>query len=353
MELRVSNPDELVAAVPHLMGFRVESSIVVIPVSPGLPGSRVDLPSNQAERTEMVSSLMRAYGRTGGGDVMVIGFADSPSSVEPASRQLREALADVGVQVRGRLWAGEQRWSDLDTGVSGARTSETANRIDLEMIHAGRRAPVSSRAALDQALIGDPEPVTRYLPGVAGDMENSTLARERQWAIGRAEAFLEDGRSLTDPQAARMLACLQSVTVRDQMAARITGESAASWSPLWEDLTRRSPDELVAPAATLSALASWCKGDGARAWAALDRIPTDQRQSYPLAVLVASALEGGVHPSAWDRARSAAFDALPVEGVESPGARGQRPAPPTMGEGRPPAGPTRGARRTPAERRNP
>lgn len=172
-------------------------------------------------------------------------------------------------------------------------------------------------------------------------MENSTPARERQWAIGRAAAFLEDGRSLIDPQAARMLACLQSITVRDQMAARISGETAASWSPLWDDLTRRSPDELVAPAATLSALSSWCKGDGARAWAALDRIPTDQRQSYTLAVLVASALEGGVHPSAWDSVRAAALDALPAETVEGPNVRGQRPEPPTVGEGRPPAGPAR------------
>ena len=341
MELRVSNPDELIAAVPHLMGFRVDSSIVVVPVSPGLPGSRVDLPSNPAERTEMVDNLMRAYGRTGGGDVMVIGFADSPSKVEPASRQLRESLAEAGVHVRGRLWAGEQRWSDLDTGVSGARSSDTASRMDAEMVAAGRRAPASSRAALDQALSGDPEPVTRYLPGVAADMENSTPARERQWAIGRAEAFLEDGRSLTDPQAARMLACLQSVTVRDQMAARISGENAASWSPLWDDLTRRSPDELVAPAATLSALSNWCKGDGARAWAALDRIPADQRQSYTLAVLVASALEGAVHPSAWDSVRAAALDALPAETVESPNVRVQRPESPAIGEDRPAAGPAR------------
>src|SRR5881409_1267322 len=118
------------------------------------------------------------------------------------------------------------------------------------MVHAGRRAPASSRAALEEALRGDPEPVMRYLPGVAGDMENSTPARERQWAIGRAEAFLEDGRGLTDPQAARMLACLQSVTVRDQLAQRISTETARSWSPLWDNLTRRSPDELVAPAAT-------------------------------------------------------------------------------------------------------
>lgn len=340
MELRITSPDELIAAVDHLMGFHVENSITVIPVSPGLPGSRVDLPANQAERTEMVASLMSAYGRHGGGEVMVIGFADSPSKVEPASRQLRESLAEAGVQVRGRLWAGEQRWTDLDSGVSGARTTEATSRIAAEMVAGGRRAPAASRAAVDQAFIGDPEPVTRYLPGVAGDMENSTPARERQWAIGRAEAFLDDGRALTDPQAARMLACLQSTTVRDQLAQRISTQNAHSWSPLWDDLTRRSPAELVAPAATLSAISSWCKGDGARAWAALDRIPPDQRSSYPLAGLIASALQNGVNPGMWDRA-SSAMDALPTESVGQPGPSRHRPEPPTMGEGRRPAGPAR------------
>lgn len=340
MELRVKSPDELIAAVDHLMGFHVENSITVIPVSPGLPASRVDLPANQGERTEMVQTLMRAYGRTGGGDVVLIGFADDPSKVEPASRQLRESLAEAGVQVRGRMWAGDQRWTDLDTGVSGARTAETASRIAAEMVAGGRRAPAPSRAALDRAFIGDPEPVTRYLPGVADDMENSTPARERQWAVGRAEAFLDDGRALTDPQAARMLACLQSTMVRDQLAQRISTQNAHSWGPLWDDLTRRSPGELVAPAATLSAISSWCQGDGARAWAALDRIPVEQRAAYPLAGLVASALQNGVNPSMWDRANSA-FDALPAETAGQPGVNQRRPEPPTMGEGRPPAGPAR------------
>lgn len=340
MELRVKSQDELIAAVDHLMGFHVEDSITVIPVSPGLPASRVDLPSNQAECTEMVGTLMHAYGRGGGGDVMVIGFADNPSKVEPASAQLRESFAELGVRVRGRLWAGAQRWTDLDSGVSGDRTTATANRIAAEMVAGGRKAPAASRAAVDQAFIGDPEPVTRYLPGVAGDMKNSTPARERQWAIGRAEAFLDDGRVLTDPQAARMLACLQSVTVRDQLAQRISTENARSWGPLWDNITRRSPDELVAPAATLSAISSWCQGDGARAWAALDRIPADQRASYPLAGLVASALQNGVNPRLWDRARST-LDALPPETPEPPAVSRPRPEPPTMGDGRPPIGPAR------------
>jgi hypothetical protein len=341
MELRVSTPDELIAAVPHLVGFRVANSMVVVPVSRGLPTARVDLPANAGERTEMVEGLVGAYGRTGGGQVMLVGFADEPSRVESASRQLRESLAEAGVHVRSRLWAGEHRWTDLDSGHGGPRTAEAASRIDAEMVLGGHRMPAGSREAVEQAFAGDPEPVIRELSAVAKVMENSTPARERQWAIGRAEAFVQDGRTLSTPDAARMLACLQSVTVCDQMAARISQTSAPSWGPLWDDLTRRAPQELVAPAATLSAIASWCKGDGARAWCALDRIPADRRPSYRLAGILAQALHRGVPPSEWDRARSAVLDDLPPEAVEAGEPRRPRPEPPTMGEGRAPAGPAR------------
>lgn len=341
MKLRVRTPDELIAAVPHLVGFRVANSMVVVPVSHGLPTARVDLPANAAERTEMVEGLMDAYARTGGGQVMLVGFADDPGRVEPASRQLRESLAEAGVTVRSRLWAGEHRWTDLDSGHGGPRTTEAASRIDAEMVLGGHRMPAVSREAVENAFTGDPEPVIRELSAVTEAMETSTPARERQWAIGRAEAFVRDGRTLSSPDAARMLACLQSDMVRDQMAARISQDSAPSWAPLWDDLTRRAPDQLVAPAATLSAIASWCKGDGARAWCALDRIPADQRQSYRVAGILARALQGGVHPSAWDRARSKVLDDLPTEGTAVGERRGPRPEPPTMGAGRPPAGPTR------------
>jgi hypothetical protein len=343
MELTVSNPDEVIAAVSHVIGFQVESSVVVLPLSPGLPASRVDLPLNQAERDLVVERMMLAYGRAGEGQVMLVGFAENQTVVDSATRQLREAFEGAGIDVHSRLLASEHRWKELDTGVSGPRTGETARRIDAEMVSRGRRMPASSRAALGEALVGDPDPVARYLPGVADDMARSTPARERQWAISRAEASAADGHSLTDPEAARMLACLQSKTVRDQMSDRISVDSADSWAPLWDDLTRRAPDELVAPPATLSALTSWSQGDGARAWAALERIPTDQRRSYPLAGLVASALQIGLDAREWDRARTGHLDSQrePAAPAASGAVRSSQPEPPSVNDARTANGPAR------------
>ena len=59
--------------------------------------------------------------------------------------------------------------------------------------------------------------------------------------------------------------------VRDVVWCAITREEAAAHVRVWRDVVRRSPEELVAPAAGLLAFAAWLAGDGALAWCAIDR----------------------------------------------------------------------------------
>lgn len=337
--ISVTTPDELIAALPHIIGFRVENSLVVVPVTTGMAYARVDLPRTPQERAEVVQNLMAGYGRRPGGTVMIIGFADDPAQVEPIAVELSLAMEAADVSVGARLWAGPHQWADLDGGGGGPRTPEAETKVAAEMVLAGRRAPASSRDALKQAVTGDPGPVLRELPAAMEALKTSTIARERQWALGRTEVFAQDGRALSAPDAARMLTSLQSDAIRDQLVARISRDTAATWAPLWDDLTRRSPDELVAPVATLSALAHWSGGDGARAWCALDRIPVEQRASQRLASLVAGVIQAGVHPREWDEAFSKILAMLPPETNDAPTTRGPRPEPPALGEGRPQAGP--------------
>jgi hypothetical protein len=47
--LVVRTPEELLAAVPHMLGFNPQESIVVVPVTRGLPVARVDLPRNEED----------------------------------------------------------------------------------------------------------------------------------------------------------------------------------------------------------------------------------------------------------------------------------------------------------------
>jgi hypothetical protein len=76
-------------------------------------------------------------------------------------------------------------------------------------------------------------------------------------------------------------------------------QNTASHISLWTDLTRRAPDEVRAAPASMLGFASWLRGDGARAWCALDQVPADR--PYSMAAIVASALQNGLHPREWER----------------------------------------------------
>lgn len=52
MRLVVQTPDELIAAVPHVLGCKSTESILVMPIAGALPVARVDLPRTAQDRDE-------------------------------------------------------------------------------------------------------------------------------------------------------------------------------------------------------------------------------------------------------------------------------------------------------------
>ncbi|MCA9241436.1 MAG: DUF4192 family protein, partial [Planctomycetales bacterium] len=63
MTLSISSPDELVAAIPHMLGFKPQDSVVFLPMGSELPVARVDLPTTARDRDVVWHSISDAYGR--------------------------------------------------------------------------------------------------------------------------------------------------------------------------------------------------------------------------------------------------------------------------------------------------
>ncbi|MBE7324568.1 DUF4192 family protein [Nocardioides sp. Y6] len=80
MTLSIHSPDELIAAVPHLLGFKAEESIVFVPLRPDLPLARVDLPTTASQRNEVWGAIRGAF-----------------SCYAPTGRQCRHRLHDPRV----------------------------------------------------------------------------------------------------------------------------------------------------------------------------------------------------------------------------------------------------------------
>jgi hypothetical protein len=99
-----------------------------------------------------------------------------------------------------------------------------------------------------------------------------------------------------------MLLALRDSGTRDALWEAANTKNASAHVALWSDLVRRAPDEVRAAPAALCGFASWLSGDGARAWCALDQIPT--QRPYPLAAIVATLLQEGVSPREWSEVKS-------------------------------------------------
>jgi len=310
--VNIKGVDELAAVVPHLLGFQPTESLVVVPLRPGPPVARVDLPETASDRDVVTEQLLGAYRQHAQPDsqLAVMCFSEDLRAAELASQHLTEGLTAHGIEVPARIWVTDEAWTDLTTGRGGPRTREAQVMVTAEFVVAGRQAPAVGREELAARLVGDPGPVAAELASVRDRASVNGGAAERAWVAHRIDRFDVDGAALSDRDAARLLVAVEDLAIRDDALMRMSTDTADSSRALWTDLTRRAPEEVRTPTATLLAFSSWLGGDGANAWVALDQIPPEN-QGYPLASLVSQALEQAVPPSAWNNS------ARPNRGVDT------------------------------------
>ena len=337
--VNIKGVDELAAVVPHLLGFQPIESLVVLPMRPGPPVARVDLPNTAGDRDIITEQLLGAYRRHARPDsqLAVLCFTEHMLAAELASQHLADSLTGHGIEVPARIWVTDEAWTDLNTGQGGPRTREAQAMMNAEFVIAGRQTPAAGREELFERLRGDRRPVAAELADARDRAAVNGGNGERAWVTNRIDRFDVDGVALSDRDAARLLVAVEAVPTRDEALLRITTDNATSSRALWTDLTRRAPDEVRTPAATLLAFSSWLSGDGANAWVALDQIPPEN-QGYRLAALLSQALEQAVPPSAWNPGPKSTpeVDAHPAleHGVDQPGVR-RLPDPPRLGPEQP------------------
>lgn len=313
MRLSIHSPDELVAVIPHLLGFKPEESIVFLPMGSDLPVARVDLPTTPRDREVVWRSISDAYGRYAqpGSSIAIVCLTADREEATVAGHDFAARFDTVGIDTRIILWADESRWADLDTGDMGLQTEAARERLATATVLTGRAQPAANRDSLAESLVGDREPVAALLPETREAARESTAKLDGRWALARMQRFHRDGLSFSDADAARLLVAVESIPTRDRLWLDMNRGNAGTHVALWTDMTKRAPDEVRAAPASLLGFASWLSGHGALAWCALDQVPRDK--PYSLADLVAAAVQSGMHPREWEAAKT-----LPTDrGVEA------------------------------------
>lgn len=323
--LRISSPADLLAAVPRLLGFHPEDSLVLLTLGGrGRPlHVRADLPTDLDGFAALVEPLRVAVRRNGVRRVLLVAYTDDRCRALEAVGRLRGVLGSAGVTVEEAIRADGRRWWSL-TGcdgpccpVEGVPYDVTTHPLTAQGVLEGE-VTLRNRQAVADSLVGaDHDAIGRVReeaakahtrmeragiqplgPAAAPDRLRRHLRAEGLWVRDRLRRFLADRRVLPAEDVGRLLVAMVVIDVRDVAWSQMRTANAGAHVDLWRDVVRRAPRELLAAPAALLAFAAWLHGDGALAWCALDRC-REAEPDYSLAALLTQALATATPPSSW------------------------------------------------------
>jgi hypothetical protein len=311
--IRLSDPGQLITAVPYLLGHTGQRDDLVLIAQNGarvVLGLRVDLAVLPAHAVWAAS--VRALANAGARTVQLLTYPAAPVT-DTLLRQLHTDLTHAaatsppGLQVTtaltvtaGRWWIHNLTANNPPTGHGTPVVDNPALTLALTL---GYGVPAASRDAAVSVLNPHPRPVLDQITQLLRTVGSRT--RSQRYAVVQAAHAARTQRPTgwTLPEAASVIDAVADVQVRDLALAHV-GQECGWW--VWSTLLPYAPGSWAAPVATLLAVAAHQRGDGVLANAAVDRALTAD-PGYSLARLYRQILDAAIPP---DEVRSIIGDAL-------------------------------------------
>jgi hypothetical protein len=314
----LTSPHDLLAAIPFLIGYRPQNSLVMVSLKDDEVGMamRVDLPHEIA--AESYDLLASHFVRESADAAFIVAYADqSTDDPESALINTSAALMRAGIDIKESLIVRNNRFRSMLCSdpiccpVEGNEVPDLdSSRIAAEHVIAGHPMPFESVDGLVQSIAavsssfdnGWFEEVQQFW--VSSDTEEiNDVQRDGATAVIDLAGEYREGRGAQDRElTARVIGRLSDIQVRDFALGSHTEDSADFYWQMWRDLLRIAPRGFVAPLACLFAALAYERGEGALAHKALDRALNDDDQ-YSLALLLRRVFTAGWPPHSFTAMR--------------------------------------------------
>ncbi|MBF6373273.1 DUF4192 domain-containing protein [Nocardia farcinica] len=352
--VRIGEPGALIAALPALVGFYPDRSLVVILLGPdpngvetARVGAAVRLDLDPRAAMGLVPDYAACVARIAGADdartallVLVDDRLDPPGGVPGAgfspttfAAALAERLGGHGVPVGG-AWAttvvatGQPWWSLRGIRRRGRVPDPTASAASLAHVLDGGTI-LRSREQLVASIAPDPElreQVAQRLAAIAAGSGPEFARAPRDGDVRRYRrralefvlwqiASMASGASPTAHELAAVATALRERSVRDAAFGLAVGDHAIAAEQLWVLLVRAGTGADRADAAALLAYCAYVRGDGPLAGVALEAALMAE-PSHGMATLLDAALRAGMRPGRIRKLARAGYDTAACLGVD-------------------------------------
>jgi hypothetical protein len=300
----LNRPGALIAALPAVLGFVPEKSLVLVTLSRGELGSvmRVDLSARTTETLAHVGEVAAASRPDAAIAVIVdADGAQCPMCAEDfrdLADELTEILAAQGVSliaahVVDRVAAGG-RWHCADCcGAGGVVDDPRASPLAMAAVLDGRRLYLR-RQELQEVIATDRPARSRRLAGLISDRLKCDDAARREDADGSARRDVMAAIAAA-ARVAELGCALTDIRVRDTLYALAVAENAAEAEALWGVLSRTLPEPWRVEPLVLLAFSAYARGDGPLAGVALEAALRCSGE-HRMAGMLDSALQSGLRP---------------------------------------------------------
>lgn len=314
-DFELNRPGALIAALPAVLGFVPENSLVLVSLADGELGSvlRVDLSEGLVDGIAHLAEVAA----TAEPQAAIAVIVDAEGAHCPRCNEDFRNLCAVLTEALSRheidLWAAHVvdrvavggRWRCVDDcGCAGPVEDPGASPLAAAAVLDGRRL-YACRADLQAVVAVDDRAGSDEL---AAELSQYAAAREIAHRAdparcGRrdvenamaAAARVAGGQLLSDAELAELGCALGDVEVRDTLYALAVGENSGDAESLWAALARNLPLPWRVEALVLLAFSAYARGDGPLAGVSLDaalRCAPDHR----MAGMLDTALQSGLRP---------------------------------------------------------
>ncbi len=310
-DFHLNRPGVLIAALPAVLGFVPEKSLVLVTIDDGQMGCvmRVDLSGELRHSLDHLAEVAAAARPDSAIAVVIDEGGVNCRMCNDEHRELADllttALAEHGIELLAahivdRVAAGG-RWHCADgCGDAGTVDDPWASPMAVAAVLDGRR--LYTRRAELQEVIALTDPVrTEALAGVIEGRKPHSAGRPDGAARADVEAAVAaaervaDAAELDDDELARLALALTDVRVRDTLYALAVGENADQAESLWAVLARTLPEPWRVEALVLLGFSAYARGDGPLAGVSLEAaLRADP--AHRMAGMLDTALQSGLRP---------------------------------------------------------